>query len=319
MGTSAAILQVVINPYIAAYDLPGTKPVQRMNIVCAINSIGTTIAPFFVTGIIFAGVALEAVRPGQLMVPFLIIFGIILLVTLTTSRLSLPDIKGTRSEEGEKLPRSVWSFRHLALGVVAIFFYVGTEVAVGVNVNLHAMQMIESGHRLSFFGLDNIEIGGLQLGIPALLATLYWGGMMVGRIVFSFFPKIPPRRLLISVTSVASVLVLLAMILDNLWILVSVGLLHSVMWGCIFTLAVAGLSKYTSKASGIFMMGVFGGAVFPLLQAILADNLGNWQWTWSIALVCELFMLYYGLKGCHVKDSEALANLRAEAPGDPGM
>ncbi|MDE6843579.1 MAG: MFS transporter, partial [Muribaculaceae bacterium] len=121
MGTSAAILQVVINPYIAAYDLPGTKPVQRMNIVCAINSIGTTIAPFFVTGIIFAGVAMEAVTPGQLMVPFLIIAGIIMLVTGITSRLYLPDIKGTRSEVGEKLPRSVWSFRHLALGVVAIF------------------------------------------------------------------------------------------------------------------------------------------------------------------------------------------------------
>ncbi len=319
MGTSAAILQVVINPYIAAYDLPGTKPVQRMNIVCAINSIGTTIAPFFVTGVIFAGVAMEAVMPGQLMVPFLIIAGVILLVTGITSRLYLPDIAGTRSEGGEKLPRSVWSFSHLALGVVAIFFYVGTEVSIGVNVNLHAMQMIESGHKLSFFGLENIEIAGLNLGIPALLATLYWGGMMVGRLVFSFFPKIPPRRLLIAVTSVASVLVLLAMVLDNLWILVSVGLLHSVMWGCIFTLAVAGLSKYTSKASGIFMMGVFGGAVFPLLQAVLADSLGNWQWTWSIALVCELFMLYYGLIGCHVKDSEALANLRAQAPGDPGM
>ena len=109
------------------------------------------------------------------------------------------------------------------------------------------------------------------------------------------------------------------MVLDNLWILVSVGLLHSVMWGCIFTLAVAGLSRYTSKASGIFMMGVFGGAVFPLLQAVFADSLGNWKWTWSIALICELFMLYYGISGCHVKDSEALANLRMEAPGDPGM
>ena len=319
MGTSAAILQVVINPYIAAYDLPGTKPVQRMNIVCAINSIGTTIAPFFVTAVIFAGVAMEAVQPGQLLVPFIIIALIMLVVTLVTSRLNLPDIKGTRSEEGEKLPRSVWSFRHLLLGVIAIFFYVGTEVSIGVNVNLHAMSMIESGHKLSFFGLDNLEVGGVNLGIPALLATLYWGGMMIGRIVFSFFPKIPPRRLLIATTSIAAVLVFLAMVLDNLWILVSVGLLHSVMWGCIFTLAVAGLSKYTSKASGVFMMGVFGGAVFPLVQALMADSLGEWQWTWSIALICELFMLYYGIWGCHVKDSEALANLRAEAPGDPGM
>ncbi len=54
MGTSAAMLQVVINPYIAAYPLPGTQPVQRMNFTCAVNSFGTTIAPFFVTGVMFA-------------------------------------------------------------------------------------------------------------------------------------------------------------------------------------------------------------------------------------------------------------------------
>lgn len=73
MGTSAALLQVVINPYIAAYELPNTQPVQRVNIVCAINSLGTTIAPFFVTGVIFSGVSLEQVTAQQLLVPFLLI------------------------------------------------------------------------------------------------------------------------------------------------------------------------------------------------------------------------------------------------------
>ncbi len=317
MGTSAALLQVVINPYVAAYDLPGTQPVQRMNIVCAINSIGTTVAPFFVTGVIFAGVAFESVQPGQLLVPFLIIAGCILLTLIITSTLSLPDIKGTRSEEGEELPRSVWSFRHLTLGVLAIFFYVGTEVSVGVNVNLHAMQLIEQGHPLKFFGLQHIVVAGLNLGIPALLATLYWGGMMVGRLIFSFFNNIPPRKMLIAMTVIASALIITAMITDNLWILVSVGLCHSVMWGCIFTLAIAGLGKYTSKASGVFMMGVFGGAVFPVLQGFMSDELGNWQWTWTIALICELFMLYYAVSGCKVTDKECLENIHM-SPVDPG-
>ena len=144
-----------------------------MNIVCAVNSFGTTIAPFFVTGVIFAGVALDKVSASQLLVPFLLIALCIAATTLVTSRLNLPDIKGTRAESGEKLERSIWSFRHLTLGVVAIFFYVGTEVAVGVNVNLYAMELIESGHGLSFFGKDHLILWGLDLGIPALLATLY--------------------------------------------------------------------------------------------------------------------------------------------------
>lgn len=306
MGTSAALLQVVINPYIAAYDLPNTQPVQRMNIVCAINSFGTTIAPFFVTGVIFAGVALESVTAEQLMIPFLLIALCIIITTLVTSRLKLPDIQETRADSGEKLKRSIWSFRHLTLGVVAIFFYVGTEVSVGVNVNLHAMELIESGHGLSFFGKDHLILWGLDLGIPALLATLYWGGLMVGRLIFSFFNNISPRLLLTATTIIATILLLIAIFTNNLWILVSVGLCHSVMWGCIFTLAIKGLKKYTSKASGIFMMGVFGGAVFPVLQGILADALGGWQWTWLIVVVCELVMLYYALFGSRIKDPECL-------------
>lgn len=150
MGTSAALLQVVINPYISAYELPGTQPVQRMNIVCAINSLGTTIAPFFVTGVIFAGVSLNNVTPDQLMIPFLLIGLCMMVTTVVTSRLNLPDIQGTRSSDASLQTKSIWSFRHLTLGVIAIFFYVGTEVSVGVNVNLHAMELIESGAGLSF-------------------------------------------------------------------------------------------------------------------------------------------------------------------------
>lgn len=306
MGTSAALLQVVINPYVAAYDLPGTQPVQRMNIVCAINSFGTTIAPFFVTGVIFAGVALDSVTADQLMVPFLLIALCIVVTTVVTSRLSLPDIEGTRAEGDEKLERSVWSFRHLTLGVVAIFFYVGTEVSIGVNVNLHAMELIDAGHGLSFFGKDHLILWGLDLGIPALLATLYWGGFMVGRMTFSFFDSISPRKLLAVTTIIAAAQIVVAMLTNNLWILVSVGLCHSVMWSCIFTLSIKGLKKYTSKASGVFMMGVFGGAVFPVLQGVFADAVGSWQWTWIIALVCELVMLYYALWGCRIKDAECM-------------
>lgn len=290
MGTSAAVLQVVINPYVAAYELPGTQPVQRMNIVCAINSLGTTAAPFFVTGVIFAGADIDSVTAQQLFVPFLLLALCMVITAVVTQRLSLPDLAGTRAAGDGKLERSVWSFSHLRWGVIAIFFYVGTEVSVGVNVNLHAMDMAGEGAGAS----------------PALLATLYWGGLMAGRVFFSFFNSIPPRRLLIGATSVAIVLLLLAIVTNNLWLLVSVGLCHSVMWSCIFTLAVKGLKQYTSKASGVFMAGVFGGAVFPVLQGVMADVLGGWQWTWLIAVVCEGVMLCYALWGSKVKDSYCL-------------
>lgn len=308
MGTSAALLQVVINPYIAAYELPNTQPVQRVNIVCAINSLGTTIAPFFVTGVIFSGVSLSEVTSDQLLIPFLLIALSIVLTTLVTSRLALPDLAGTRSVSPQTQQRSIWSFRHLTLGVIAIFFYVGTEVSIGVNVNLHAMEQIEAGMGLNFLGKHHLMLWGLDFGIPALLATLYWGGLMVGRIIFSFFNNISSRVMLTGTTIVATLLIFVVMLTNNLWVLISVGLCHSVMWGCIFTLAVKGLGEYTSKASGVFMMGVFGGAVIPLLQGVLADALGSWQWTWTLALGCELVMLAYALWGSKVHETNECGN-----------
>lgn len=282
MGTSAAMLQVVINPYIAAYPLPGTQAVQRMNFTCAVNSVGTTIAPFFVTGVMFAGVSLDCVSASQLTLPFLIMMLVIAFTTWTTSKASLPDIEGTREEgSSDKPQRSIWSFRHLRYGVITIFFYVGTEVGVGNNMNLHAMDLMKQGYDWS----------------PALLSTLYWGGFLVGRTVSAGLKNVAPRPMLISVTVAAIVLMAVSLFTENLWMMAAVGLFHSVMWSCIFTLSVDGLKEYTSKASGIFMMGVFGGAVFPVLQGILADSIGSWQYTWLVLLLCEFVILWYGLIG----------------------
>lgn len=281
MGTSAAMLQVVINPYIAAYPLPGTQAVQRMNFTCAINSIGTTIAPFFVTAVMFSGVPLDRVSASQLTLPFLVMMIVIAFTTWTTSKASLPDIEGTREEMSDKPRRSIWSFRHLRYGVITIFFYVGTEVGVGNNMNLHAMDLMKQGYDLS----------------PALLATLYWGGFLVGRMVSAGLKNVAPRPMLITVTVATIALMTTSLFTENLWLMAAVGLFHSVMWSCIFTLSVDGLKEYTSKASGIFMMGVFGGAVFPVLQGILADSMGSWQYTWLIPLFCEFVILWYGLIG----------------------
>lgn len=300
MGSSAALLQTVITPYVSAYNLPNTQPVQRVNIACAVNSLGTTLAPFFVTVVMFNGISIDDLQAGQLIIPFLVMTLCIILTRYIVSRLPLPDIENTRSEESEASDINIWSFRHFKFGVITIFFYVGAEVAVGTTVNLHAMELINIGKSISFFGNDHLIIGEIDLGIPALLATFYWGGMMIGRIISSFINFISPRTQLAVSAILATILILIAVITNNLWILVSVGLFHSVMWGCIFTLAVKELKKYTSKASGLFMMGAFGGAIFPVLQGILADILGSWQWTWVLIIICELVLLFYALVGSEI-------------------
>jgi len=282
VGASATILQVVINPYLTACYVKGTQPIQRMAIGGSANSIGTTLAPYFVTGIVFGGVAMENVQVSQLMTPFLSLMGVIAIVVCVLMRLSLPDIQGTKAEEGEKLEKSVWSFSHLTLGVVAIFFYVGVEVCIGANINMYAIEVNRD---------------------PALMATLYWGGMLIGRLVGSSLRTIPPRIQLVVTTVSATVLTVLAIAMNNPWLLTAVGLFHSIMWGAIFTLSVAKLGKYTSVASGVFMIGVVGGAILPLCQGLLADLMNGWRWSWFLVIFGELFMLYYALIGSRIRQS----------------
>lgn len=305
VGAASTVLQVVINPYLTACKVKGTQPVQRLNIGGSVNSIGTTLAPFFVTGIVFGGISMEEVQIGQIQHSFLWLMGIFIFVTLVFTHMALPDIQDTKADQGNKLEKSVWSFSHLRLGVVAIFCYVGVEVCVGANINLYAMELEKGGREVLFLGKDALSIGDVHLAIPALMATLYWGGMLVGRLVSSVLNHITPRVQLGVAAALATLSITIAILLDNPWILVGVGLFHSVMWGAIFTLSVNQLGKYTSVASGVFMIGIIGGSLLPLCQGVFADLLGGvWRWTWFIVVVGEVYILYYALSGSQVKQSE---------------
>jgi FHS family L-fucose permease-like MFS transporter len=288
VGAAAAVLQIVINPYLISCSVKGTSGVQRQMIGGSSNSIGTTIAPFFISGIVFGGLALNEININQLIIPFVGLMIVIGLVTIITSRLNLPQIQGTTNEGGAKLEKSIWSFSHLKGGVIAIFFYVGVEVAIGANINLYAE-----------------SLGGSFAEAAVKMAGLYWGGMLVGRLISSTLNKVSANRQLSLTSLIATVLVILSILLANPWLLVGVGLFHSVMWSSIFTLAIDKLGKYTSKASGTLMIGVIGGSLIPLFQGMMADYMGgDWKWTWVLVVVGELYLLYYGIVGYKVKQSE---------------
>lgn len=138
---------------------------------------------------------MENVHVRQLMTPLLILGILIALITLVTKRLYLPDLRDTTAGEGEKLERGIWSFRHLTLGVIAIFFYVGAEVSVGINVNLHALELGNSDSPLLFLGSSNLVVWGVDLGHsrPAGLPVLGRpdGGAYCFRLAEPYFPPRP--------------------------------------------------------------------------------------------------------------------------------
>ena len=282
-GSALTFLQAVLNPYIVACSVKGTTGVTRQSIAGTGNSSMATIAPLLVAHVIFAGKTGLDIQISSLYIPFLVLIVLVggLIVALT--QINLPTIASAEKKEGEVLEKSVWSFSHLALGVVAIFMYVGVEVCIGNNINLY-------GKSLNFEPSD-----------AALLATIYWGLMLVGRLCGSFLSSISASKQLLITSLGAGLLVLGGMVLNNPYLLAGAGLFHSVMWGAIFSLAIDKLGKYTSAGSGALMMGIVGGAILPLVQGFLADSLGGWQFTWIIVLIGEAYLLYYALVGHKVR------------------
>lgn len=290
-GTALTYLQAAINPYLVACDVKGTSGVQRQTIAGAGNSTMTTIGPLIVAYLIFGGKEAADIQVSSLFIPILILIVVVGALAFTLTKLNLPNIAGSTAEKDEKLPKSVWSFSHLALGVIAIFFYVGVEVAVGANINLYAISLKDADGNTLF-----------TIAQAAKMASLYWGGMLIGRLLGSFISKISANTQLFVTSIGAFILVVLAMLTNNPWLLVGVGLFHSIMWPAIFALAIDGLGKYTSKGSGALMMGVVGGAILPFVQGIFADALGsNWQWTWMIVVIGEIYLFYYAIQGYKVK------------------
>lgn len=286
-GGAATVLQVVINPYLAACDIPRTQAVQRMAIGGSSNSIGTVIAPYFVAAIAFNNVDIQNVDIGQVLTPYSVLAIVILITTLLFSRFRLPDIADTHANETEQLDASVWSFKRFRLGVIAIFCYVGCEVCVGGNINLYVFQDLKG-----------------SVSEVANMATIYWALILLGRLLGSTLRTISPRVQLTIATTAAALLIGLGIALQEPWLLVAVGFFHSIMWGCIYTIAISGLGKYTASASGAFMTGVCGGAIFPLAQGFMADMTGVWRWSWVLVLIGEMVMLSYALIGSRMKQDE---------------
>lgn len=282
-GSALTFLQSVINPYIVACEVPGTTGVTRQSIAGSGNSLMTTVGPLLVAYVIFGGKSGLDVQISSLYIPIAVLMVLVTVIIFALGGLNLPSIASAEKKEGEVLEKSVWSFSHLALGVGAIFMYVGVEVAVGANINLYAVDL------------------GIEPGTASTMAAFYWGGLLVGRLGGSILSKISANVQLAVASIGAGALVLLGMSLNQPWILVGAGLFHSIMWGATFSLAIDKLGKYTAAGTGALMMGVVGGAILPLLQGMLADTIGDWQWTWGIVILGELYLLYYALVGYKVK------------------
>jgi FHS family L-fucose permease-like MFS transporter len=293
LASGITLLQVAANPYVAILGPPESAS-ARLTLTQAFNSLGTTLAPILGTALILsnlpkldtaASAATIDVRAVQL--PYLVIGGMLLLISLLLSRVHLPVIEHTAANEAVSPTeqRGAWSYRHLALGVVGIFAYVGAEVAIG-------------SHIVSYVALPSVM--GLDPSAAGNQVAFYWGAAMVGRFAGAYLlNKFSPAKLLAFNAVGAVVLILISISTTGplaMWSLLAVGLMNSLMYPTIFTLALVGLGRLTEEGSGLLCTAIVGGALVPMLFGAIADH-SSLRLALLLPIVCYIYILWYGLRG----------------------
>jgi FHS family L-fucose permease-like MFS transporter len=301
-GFSMCMLNTVVNPLLNTLGGGGNRGNQLIQLGGSCNSLAATIVPVlagYLIGEVTEKTQVADVNPALFiaMAIFALAFAIIFFSNIPEPELEAAAEEGKEEKEGVVASiKGAVSHKNLVFGIIAIFLYVGIEVGIPNVANLY---------------MTSADGLGLAAGIAGTLVGAYWFLMLVGRLIAGAIGgKVSSRTMMISVSSAAILFILLGMFLPSDWTInvlesnvpvaiiffVLCGLCTSVMWGAVFNLAVEGLGKYTSIASGLFMVMVCGGGILPLVQGAVADKAGyiNSYWVLIAALA---YILWFALIG----------------------
>jgi MFS transporter, FHS family, L-fucose permease len=289
LAAGITALQVAANPYVAVLGPPETAS-SRLNLTQAFNSLGTTIGPWvgglLILGTVGAGAAVSKMQQASsVKVPYMIIGTALIVFAVLIGMFKLPTIPSVERHKDGRDDGSMWKYKHLILGCVAIFTYVGAEVAIGSFL-------------INYF--NQPEIGNLPEVEGAKLVAYYWGGAMVGRFIGSaILQKVKTGTVLGIAAFCSCTLVLVSMLTTGhiaMWSIILVGFFNSIMFPSIFTLGIAKLGPRTGDGSGLLIMAIVGGAIIPVVQGAIADRFGVHH-AFVLPVLCYLYIAYYALRG----------------------
>ncbi|MBH1836522.1 sugar MFS transporter [Stenotrophomonas maltophilia] len=302
LATGITVLQVAANPYVALLGEERTSS-SRLTLAQSMNSLGTTLAPLFGGLLILSAqprseeqlallpqaeaLAYRAAEAQSVQLPYFGLAVVLFLLAAAIWMFRLPAIPGVEERTGARSrPWDVLRHRHVRLGVLAIFCYVGAEVSIGsVLVNFLSSPGIGQG-------MTEQEATGY--------VSLYWGGALVGRLLGAALLARLDARWLLGLFALAVVLLLGITVSTTgglaKWAVVSIGLFNSIMFPTIFALAITRLGALTGQASSLLAMAIVGGAVIPLAMGWLADNHGL-QLSFLLPAMCYLYIAFYAWKG----------------------
>ena len=334
MGTGLAILQTAANPYVVVIG-PRESAAARISVLGIANKLAGFIAPLVLTALVLSNMqdytaekiaALDSVAKSaaldtlalQLQTPYIYMGAVILVLALLVKFSPLPEID---LDEGGNVAhmsifkqiQNAFQFPQLVLGVITLMLYLSAEVLAGDSIGGLGKQLGVYGEdgnfylKLTSFTMTAMVVGYI-LGITLIpkyvsqVQALKASGIL-GLILVLLIVSISPNILvqLPGIPALPLVIILVALM----------GLSNALCWPAIWPMALQDLGGYTKIGSAILIMGIIGGAIFPLIYGALVENInaanlannaastaksGN-QIAYLILVPTYLMIIFYAFKG----------------------
>jgi FHS family L-fucose permease-like MFS transporter len=291
---------------------------SRLNLSQAFNSLGTAIAPligasYLLSDTIMSSDAIKELslveqdayyinEAAAVQTPFIVLAACLAVIALLFMFIKLPKILQKSPRDGYV---KLLGDKYVLMGVLAIFLYVGAEVAIGSYLVNYFMEMnmasiILENDTMSAIASSFLNTDLANVDAKAIVATFvvfYWSGAMVGRFIGSYLTRvIKPGFVLAVFASVAILLLLISVFTTGLiamWSILAVGLFNSIMFPTIFTLTLDGQGDFKPQISGLLCMAIVGGAVVPPLYGLLTDSVG-FKMAFILVIICYAYILWFG-------------------------
>lgn len=304
-GSGMALLQTAVNPYLSIIG-PIESAAQRISIAGVFNKTAGIIAPIVLGSLLLKGASESQARLDaatseiektaildellqQLHTPYIALAIFLFVFAVILKFIKLPEVNVEEEDEttakGPK--KSLSQYPHLFLGALAIFFCVGVEVMAGDIIGTYAN-----------------ELGTVPAVFTTNATAFTLGFMLVGYLIgIIAIPRFISQQAALRICTTFGVLFTCASVftsgVTSFWFVALLGLANSLMWPAIFPLGIKGLGNFTKIGSAIMIMGIAGGAIWPLVYGYLKDSLGiDFQHAFLYTMVPGyLYIVYFATWG----------------------
>ena len=297
LASGITVLQVAANPLAAALG-PPERSHFRLTFSQTFNSLGTFIGPYLGAVLFLKGVEVkegtaitDAIREQSLLgidraffwiAGLIILVGVVIWMGRRVISASAPATSDETARRGVLATlRDAASSRWALFGGLAIFLYVGAEVAIGTQ--------------MAFF-LNSDRVWSVPLEDAAKYVSLYWGGAMIGRLVGSaLLTRVPAPALLATFTGAAAAMCLYVFAVGGVsagYVALSIGLFNSIMFPVIFTITLERSTASEEATSGFLCFSIIGGAAIPPLVGLVSQN-SDYVTAFIVPALCYAMLCFF--------------------------